>query len=111
MKYPTLDARIERTYAARSTAHEQEHRSTTPTSARSAGPPSASATHGVIAYVTNGGYIDSNTADGMRQSLAEEFSTIYVYNLRGNQRTAGEQSRREGGKVFGGGSRAHRRHH
>jgi predicted helicase len=61
---------------------------------------------GVIAFVTNGGFLDSNTADGMRQTLAEEFSAIHVYNLRGNQRTAGEQSRREGGKVFGAGSRA-----
>lgn len=42
----------------------------------------------------------------MRKTLAEEFSSIYVLNLRGNQRTAGEQSRKEGGKVFGGGSRA-----
>ena len=42
----------------------------------------------------------------MRKTLAEEFSAIYVFNLRGNQRTAGEQSRREGGKIFGGGSRA-----
>lgn len=30
---------------------------------------------------------------------------MYVYNLRGNQRTAGELSRKEGGKVFGSGSR------
>ena len=29
-----------------------------------------------------------------------------MYNLRGNQRTAGELSRQEGGKVFGAGSRA-----
>ncbi len=42
----------------------------------------------------------------MRKTLAEEFSAIHVYNLRGNQRTAGEQSRREGGKVFDAGSRA-----
>ena len=42
----------------------------------------------------------------MRKTLAEEFSAIYVLNLRGNQRTAGEQSRKEGGKIFGGGSRA-----
>ena len=42
----------------------------------------------------------------MRKTLTDEFSSIYVYNLRGNQRTAGEQSRKEGGKVFGGGSRA-----
>ena len=42
----------------------------------------------------------------MRKTLAEEFTDIYIYNLRGNQRTFGEQSRKEGGKVFGGGSRA-----
>lgn len=42
----------------------------------------------------------------MRKTLAEEFTTIHVLNLRDNQRTAGEQSRKEGGKVFGGGSRA-----
>ncbi len=42
----------------------------------------------------------------MRKTLAEEFSTIHVYNLRGNQRTAGEQSRKEGGKIFDAGSRA-----
>ena len=47
---------------------------------------------GVIAFVTNGGWLDSNTADGMRLTLAEQFSDIHVYNLRGNQRTAGEQS-------------------
>lgn len=34
-----------------------------------------------------------------------EFHEIYVYNLRGNQRTAGEQSRKEGGKIFDSGSR------
>jgi len=42
----------------------------------------------------------------MRLTLADEFTDIYMLNLRGNQRTAGEQSRKEGGKVFGGGSRA-----
>ena len=31
---------------------------------------------------------------------------IYCFNLRGNQRTQGEISRKEGGKVFEGGSRA-----
>jgi predicted helicase len=60
---------------------------------------------GIICFVTNGSWIDSNTADGFRKSLASEFSDIYVFNLRGNQRTQGEVSRREGGKVFGSGSR------
>ena len=61
---------------------------------------------GIIAFVTNGSWIDGNVDAGIRACLAEEFSSIYVLNLRGNQRTQGEVSRREGGKVFGGGSRA-----
>ncbi|SEM74503.1 DEAD/DEAH box helicase [Lihuaxuella thermophila] len=61
---------------------------------------------GVIAFVTNGSFIDSNTTDGLRKCLAEEFTAIYCFNLRGNQRTSGEQSRKEGGKIFGSGSRA-----
>lgn len=60
---------------------------------------------GVICFVTNGSWIDSNSADGFRKSLSEEFSSIYIFNLRGNQRTQGELSRMEGGKIFGEGSR------
>ena len=60
---------------------------------------------GVAAFVSNGGYIEGNTYDGLRKVLADEFSAIYCYNLRGNQRTAGELSRKEGGKIFGSGSR------
>ncbi|MBK1642936.1 damage-inducible protein, partial [Chromatium okenii] len=61
---------------------------------------------GIIGFVTNAGWLESNSADGLRQCLAEEFSSIYIFHLRGNQRTAGELSRKEGGKIFGGGSRA-----
>lgn len=61
---------------------------------------------GVIGFVTNAGFLDSNSMDGLRKSLAEEFSNIYVFHLRGNQRTQGELSRKEGGKIFGSGSRA-----
>ena len=61
---------------------------------------------GVVCFVSNGGWIDANTGDGLRKCLAAEFTDIYVFNLRGNQRTAGELSRKEGGKVFGSGSRS-----
>ena len=61
---------------------------------------------GVIGFVTNAGFVDANTADGLRKCLAQEFSNIYVFHLRGNQRTSGELSRKEGGKIFGSGSRA-----
>lgn len=61
---------------------------------------------GVLGFVVNGGFLDSSSADGFRKCLVEEFAYIYVLNLRGNQRTSGEESRKEGGKIFGGGSRA-----
>ncbi|KIN77213.1 DEAD/DEAH box helicase [Sulfitobacter mediterraneus] len=61
---------------------------------------------GVIGFVTNGGWIDGNAMGGMRQCLEEEFSSIYVFNLRGNARTSGEQRRKESGNAFGEGSRA-----
>ena len=37
--------------------------------------------------------------------LAEDFTSIYVFNLRGNATLKGEAWRREGGKVFGQSSR------
>ncbi len=60
---------------------------------------------GVLAFVSNGSYIDNATMVGFRESLMDEFSSIYCFNLRGNQRTSGELSRKEGGKIFGSGSR------
>ncbi|WP_430967361.1 DEAD/DEAH box helicase [Spongiimicrobium sp. 2-473A-2-J] len=60
---------------------------------------------GVIGFVTNGAWLDGNSQDGFRKMLEKEFDSIYVFNLRGNQRTSGELSRKEGGKIFGSGSR------
>lgn len=57
--------------------------------------------HGIVAFVSNGGWIDGKTASGVRLSLAEEYSRVYVFNLRGNQ---SNDWKREGGKVFGEGS-------
>ncbi|ATI35601.1 damage-inducible protein [Rhodococcus sp. H-CA8f] len=105
VKYPTLDASIAKTYAAKSTATNKN--SLYDSYIRAIRWASDRITDtGMVAYVSNGGYIDGNTADGLRLSLADEFSSIYVYNLRGNQRTSGERSRKEGGKVFGSGSRS-----
>lgn len=60
---------------------------------------------GVVAFISNGAWIDGNANDGFRKCLEREFAAIYVLNLRGNQRTSGELSRKEGGKIFGSGSR------
>lgn len=105
VEYPALDARIRDTYAARSDAtlskglYDSYIRAIRWASDRIG-------TAGVIGFVTNAGWLEANTADGLRQCLAEEFSNIYVFHLRGNQRTSGETSRKEGGKIFGSGSRA-----
>ncbi|MFD2090464.1 DEAD/DEAH box helicase [Blastococcus deserti] len=104
LKYPTLDKAIERSYALGTSAR----------SARTLYDSYIRAIRwatdrvrdaGIIAFVTNGGFLDANTTDGLRKALASEFASVYVYNLRGNQRTAGELSRKEGGKIFGAGSR------
>ncbi|ATG34594.1 putative helicase [Phaeobacter piscinae] len=105
ISYPQLDAKIRDTYAAHSTATLKNSLYDSYIRAfRWASDRIGNA--GVMAYVTNAGWIDGNAADGMRKCLAEEFSDLYIFHLRGNQRTSGELSRKEGGKIFGSGSRA-----
>lgn len=60
---------------------------------------------GILAFVTNGAYIDNNAMTGFRQSLMGEYDSIYCFNLRGNARTSGVQRQKEKGNVFGEGSR------
>lgn len=60
---------------------------------------------GVIGFVTNAGWLDGNAMDGLRKCFEKEFSSIYVYNLRGNARTSGELRRKEKDNVFGQGTR------
>ncbi len=61
---------------------------------------------GVLGFVVNGSFIDSKSTDGFRKSVAKDFAHLYALNLRGNQRTSGEVSKKEGGKIFDSGSRA-----
>lgn len=60
---------------------------------------------GVVCYVSNGSWTDTPVMSGMRKCLAEEFNSIYVFHLRGNARTQGEERRKEKDNVFGGGTR------
>lgn len=102
--YSKLDGRIRDTYAARSSAINKNSLYDSYIRAiRWASDRIGDA--GVVAYVSNAGWLEGNTADGLRKCLAEDFSSIYVFHLRGNQRTSGDRSRREGGKIFGSGSR------
>lgn len=103
-KYPKLDERVAETYAQSSSGtnknsiYDSYIRAIRWASDRVKD-------SGVIAFVSNGSFIDGNAADGLRKCLVGEFSKLYVYNLRGNARTSGETRKREAGNVFGGGSR------
>ena len=38
---------------------------------------------GVIGFVTNAGFIDANSADGLRKCLADEFSSLHFFIYEG----------------------------
>ena len=104
MKYPDLDESISNTYVklssskTRTSVYDSYFKAFRWASNRLK-------EQGIVCFVTNGSWIDSNSADGFRKSLSKEFSSVFVFNLRGNARTMGEQRRMESGNVFGEGSR------
>lgn len=104
VSYKSLDYSIEESYAKYSRATNRNHLYDSYIRAIRWGSDRIGAS-GIMAYVSNAGWLDGNAMDGMRKCLADDFSSIYVFHLRGNQRTKGEESRREGGKIFGSGSR------
>ena len=100
LAYPRLDERIAETYAAKSTGanknslYDSYFRALRWASDRIG-------ERGVIAFVSNSSFVDGNSADGVRLSLQEEFSQIFIYNLRGGVRgKLGDTAKREGGNIF-----------
>lgn len=104
-RYPSLDQKIRSTYVAR-TGGKSLKRGLYDSYVRAFRWASDRiGDQGVVCFVSNAGWLRGAAMTGMRECIAEEFDDIYVFDLRGNQRTQGEESRREGGKVFGSGSR------
>jgi predicted helicase len=98
-KYKVLDKRVAETYAKDSKA----------TNKNALSDPYVKAIRwatdrinddGIVALVTNNGFLEGVAFDGMRKHLENDFSKIYHINLKGNARTTGEQRRRESGNVF-----------
>ena len=106
-KYPSIDGRVKASYADRSKKKHVSALYDPYTKAiRLASDRVLNDEGGVVAFVTNGGFINSNAFDGFRKAVTEEFDSIYCYNLRGDARTSGDRRKREGGGVFDAGSRA-----
>lgn len=61
--------------------------------------------NGMVVLVSNNSFLDGKANDGVRRALYDEFDYIYTVNLKGDARLAGDAWRRQGGKIFGGGSR------
>ena len=97
--YPDLDDQIRSTYAEHSTStnknalYDSYIRAIRWASDRIGD-------NGVIGFITNAGFISSNTADGLRKCLTEEFTHLYIFHMRGNSRTSGDRARKEGGNIF-----------
>lgn len=106
IKYPNLDARVEETYVKNGTAGLSKALYDTYIKAfRWASDRIPADEGGIVAFISNGAWLDGNAQDGMRKCFEEEFSSIYVLNLRGNCRTSGDLRKKEGDGVFGLGSR------
>ena len=59
----------------------------------------------IVGMVHPNSLADGTSLAGVRAMMREEFTDIYVVNLRGNAYKSGDEFRKEGDKIFGGGSR------
>jgi len=103
--YPILENKIENTYAKFSSANLKTSLYDSYIKAFRWSTDRLDINGGIIAFISNGAWLDGNSTDGFRKCLEKEFTSIYVFNLRGNARTSGELRQKEGGGVFGLGSR------
>ena len=84
-KYETMDARVRETYSQDSKATNKNALSDPYVKAiRWAS--DRIGEEGVVAFVTNNGFLDGIAFDGMRKYLAEDFDAIYILDLGGNAR-------------------------
>ena len=105
VSYPEIEERVAETYAAHSTTTlKRSLYDTYKLAIRWAS--DRIDNQGIVAFVTNGSWIDGNVDAGVRACLVKEFNSIHVINLRGHTWKGGERGRAEGGPVFGQGSSA-----
>ncbi|MBN8688697.1 MAG: DEAD/DEAH box helicase [Chitinophagales bacterium] len=82
--YPKLDKRIADTYAKLSEAGLNKSLYDAYIKAFRWSTDRLDQNGGIICFVSNGAWLDGNSTDGFRKAIEKEFSSIYVFNLRGN---------------------------
>lgn len=99
--YPLLDGRISDTYAKYTDANNKNSLHDSYIKAFRWSTDRLGKEGGVIGFITNSGWLDTNACSGFRKCLEQEFSSIYVFNLRGAVRgKKGELAKKEGKNVF-----------
>ena len=103
--YPSLDESIRKSYAAHTTATNKNALYDSYIRAIRWGSDRLGDS-GVLAFVSGSAWIERPFADGMRKCLAEEFSNLHVFHLRGDIRKnmLSKGKAKEGGNIFGSGS-------
>lgn len=56
---------------------------------------------GIVAFVSNSSFLSKPSFDGFRRMVADEFSELWVLDLKGDARSSGETRRRQGDNIFG----------
>ena len=107
IKYANLDGRIAETYVKCTTTNNKNslYDSYIKAFRWASDRVSKNDEGGIVAFISNGAWINGTAQEGFRRCIEKEFSSIYVINLRGNAMTSGELRRREGGGVFKDGSK------
>ena len=100
--YPALEQRIAETYIAQATTKGSKRSIYDSYVKAFRWASDRLGDQGIIAFVSNAGWLEGNAASGMRRCLQQEFSSVYVYHLKGNCRASGEQGRKEGNNIFTG---------
>ena len=106
VSYRSLDERIRDTYAALSNNSGHRYLYDSYIRAIKWASQRLGDSAGVIGFICGNGWLDKSYADGMRRSLADEFTTIYVLDLRGDIRKnmLSKGAAGEGENIFGQGS-------
>lgn len=101
-KYPKLDGRVGNTYVKYSLANNKNKIYDSYIKAfRWSSDRLDNQNGGIVAFITNNGWLESNGMDGFRQCLEQEFSSINIFNLRGAIRgKSKDATQKEGQNVF-----------
>ena len=100
--YPLLEKHIETTYVAESKATLNRSAYDSYIKAiRWSTDRLGTDNNGIIAFVTNNAWLTANGLDGMRKCLEKDFSSIFIFDLKGGIRgKKGEQVKKEGQNIF-----------